>query len=132
MKFPYKRYTVASSTGSGDEEIYRPMAPLRVFGPLSDAYLWALLDTGADETVLPRSIGDAIGLTFGKPPAWTVGGIGGQAINVHSADVTMKITDWGADVRVERDHCVRGLRRSKGRSNNPRPRWLSRILSSVV
>src|SRR5687767_9014700 len=91
MKFPYRQYEVEASPTIPDGILYRPMVPVRVIGLTGDASFWALLDTGADETILPLSIGLAIGAAIDDSMAWTIGGIAGQAVQVILGDVQLEI-----------------------------------------
>ena len=82
MKFPYQRYTVTPSPSVPDGILYRPEVPLRVIGSIGDASFLALVDSGADETLLPCSMGEAIGVRIDDSTQSQVAGIGGQLVDV--------------------------------------------------
>ena len=92
MKFPYQRYTVTPSPSVPDGIFYPPEAPLRVIGSIGDASFLALVDSGADETLLPRSIGEAIGVRIDDITQSQVAGIGGQLVDVWCGQAALELT----------------------------------------
>lgn len=92
MKFPYQRYEVNASPTLPGSVLYRPEVPIRVIGLAGSASFLALADTGADETLLPRSLGEAIGVEFDEPNAWAVTGFGGQELAVVAGEVDLQVT----------------------------------------
>jgi hypothetical protein len=59
--------------------------------PLGFHPIRPLVDSGADCTMLPRTIGQLIGLDFARFPRLTVTGIGGQSIRGFKASVRLRI-----------------------------------------
>lgn len=57
------------------------------------------MDTGADETLLPRSIGDAIGAMIDDTQTWPVSGLSGQAVPVVLGEVELELTGNGQTFR---------------------------------
>lgn len=92
MKFGYQSYPINPSPEFPKGRLYRPMMPIRVTGSTGSINFLALLDTGADATLLPRSIGEAIGAKYDVTRVSTATGIGGEEITVHSADVFLEIS----------------------------------------
>ena len=64
MKFRYKRYEVPPSQAFPEGVLYRPEFPIRIIGSAGEASIRVLADTGADQTLLPRSVGNAIGASL--------------------------------------------------------------------
>ncbi len=77
MKFAYQRYEVEASPAFGGGLLYRPEIPLRVIGQAGDANFLALVDTGADGTLIPRSLGERIGVEIDDSQAVPVRGFSG-------------------------------------------------------
>jgi hypothetical protein len=95
MRFPYQRYQVTTTPTLPTAVLYRPEVPLRVLGPGGDASVLALVDTGADHTLLPRTIGDAIGAVIDDTRRWPVGGIAGQEIELAPGDIDLELMGGG-------------------------------------
>lgn len=91
MKFAYQRYEVEPTAALPEGVLYRPEIPIRVIGPTGDASFLALIDTGADETILPRSIGEAVGVTIDDSHQSDVAGIGGQLVSVSYGEVEFEL-----------------------------------------
>jgi hypothetical protein len=54
-----------------------------------------MVDTAADETLLPRSIGDAIGATMDDTQRWRVVGFAGQEVEVILGEVELELNGDG-------------------------------------
>ena len=78
MIFAYQRYEVEASPAFGGGLLYRPEIPLRVIGQTGDANFFALVDTGADGTLIPRSLGERIGVDLDDSQPTSVRGFSGQ------------------------------------------------------
>lgn len=74
------------------------MVLLRVVGINAAARVWALVDTGADQTIIPRSMGEAIGCTYSSAESLPVGGFGG-GLPVAPAMVTMEVSDGASTLQ---------------------------------
>jgi Retroviral aspartyl protease len=97
MRFPYHGYPVPSIGGTGQTLVYRPMAQIRIFGPVGDAIALGLCDTGADDTLLPDSFLSALGVVIPATTA-TIAGISG-AITVRFATVDLELSRGKTVVR---------------------------------
>ncbi len=91
MKFPYQRYEVGPSPTVPGGVLYRSELPVRVIGQTGSVLLLALADTGSDDTLLPLSVGEAIGATIDESIEWRIGGVGGQEIDVRLGDVELEL-----------------------------------------
>lgn len=99
MRFPYQQYQVAPTPTLPTGILYRPEVPLRIIGATDDARFFALVDTGADDTIFPRSIGDAVGAAIDDTQRWTVGGIGGQEVELTLGEIDLELTGDGQTYR---------------------------------
>ncbi len=105
MKFRYRQYHVEPSPTCPDGILYRPMVPIRVIGLTGDASFRALLDSGSDETLLPRSIGDAIGAEIDEQETSRIAGIAGQTVETVLGTVEIELSlgtmthRWSEQVR---------------------------------
>ena len=95
MRFPYQRYEVGPSPTVPGGVLYRSELPIRVTGQTGAVLLLALADTGSDDTLLPWSVGQAIGATIDESVEWRVGGVGGQEILVRLGDVELELERRG-------------------------------------
>jgi hypothetical protein len=91
MRFPYQRYEVNPSPTVPSGVLYRPELPVRVIGQTGSVLLLASADTGSDDTLLPHSVGEAIGALIDGSAAWRVGGVGGQEIDVRLGEVDLDL-----------------------------------------
>lgn len=99
MIFPYKRYSINASRIIPRNVLYRPMVPLRILGPKDDVYFWALVDTGADETLLPRSIGEALGIKIDDKQSGWIGSFGGGRLPVAPGEVELELSRDGQTIK---------------------------------
>jgi hypothetical protein len=81
------------SLAAGLAFVYRPVIPVRVIGPLGAKDLIALVDTGSDDTLLPRSVGDAVGAMIDDNQKSNVTGFGAQRVPVAPGDVELELSD---------------------------------------
>lgn len=88
MKFPYVRYR----SDGGAADVWRPVAPVLLKGPLGSAELEMLVDSGADETVLPLELLEAIGIETREADV-VLAGAGGEIGDVQRAEVELEIGD---------------------------------------
>ncbi len=76
MRFPYRQFTLPGTFPKTTALVFRPLVPVRVFGPAGQEDILGLADTGADETLLPDYLIALLGVTHLSPPVSVVG-IGG-------------------------------------------------------
>ena len=95
MKFPYQRYEVEPSPAFSSGVVHRPEVPLRVIGPTGDAIFLALVDSGADGTILPKSIGEAIGVALDEQQSVPAAGFGGGQAAVLAGRVEVEVQQGG-------------------------------------
>ena len=105
MRFAYQSYEVEPSPAFGGGVLYRPEIPLRVIGQAGDANFFALVDTGADGTLIPRSLGERIGVAINDRQATPVRGFSGyEQVPVAPGRVTLELRQgktvyrWAATV----------------------------------
>ncbi len=104
MKFPYQRYEVEPSPAFSNGVVHRPEVPLRVIGPTGVAIFLALVDSGADGTILPKSIGEAIGVALDEHQSAPAAGFGGGRATVLPGRVELEVQQgseqhrWAATV----------------------------------
>jgi hypothetical protein len=91
LKFPYQRYEVDPTPTLPGGVVYRPEVPVRVRGPAGTASFLVPVDTGADETLLPRSVAEALGVVLDEARHWQVAGIGGRPIDVVLGKVAFEL-----------------------------------------
>jgi len=95
MKFPYQRYEVEPSPAFSSGVVHRPEVPIRLIGPTGDALFLAIVDTGADGTILPKSIGDAIGVRLDEQESVLAAGFGGGHADVLPGRVELEVQQGG-------------------------------------
>src|SRR5262245_42657974 len=71
----------------------RPLIGVTLLGLSGSVHDRGLLDTGADDTVFPEDWASQIGIDLSSAPTATISGVGGQALLVRYAPVTLRITD---------------------------------------
>jgi hypothetical protein len=105
MRFPYRRFRVQLFDGGPPSEIYRPIVPLVVHGPMGSALVHPLLDCGADYTILPQSVATAVGIELDVNRPGTIGGIEGGSLITYPGDAELEVSDhiqicrWQTTVR---------------------------------
>lgn len=99
MRLPYVEYQIPPSATIPSGVIRRPELLVRVSSGGQGAYLLALLDTGADETVLPRSLGELLGVEVDERSRSRACGIAGQEVSVSPGTVEFEITGDGKTYR---------------------------------
>jgi hypothetical protein len=97
MRFPYRRYTVQGTMPNAVALVFRPMVPVRVISSVGDRDVLCRADTGADDTLLPRDLVPALGITGLSPPV-SVGGIGGNLLAEFGA-IDLEISDGQTNYR---------------------------------
>src|SRR5712672_2102746 len=85
IEFPYSRRPGQHRT------LLFPAVPAEVLLPLGFHPIRPLLDSGADCSMLPRYIGELIGLNFARLPVKTITGIEGRSIRGFKAFVRLRI-----------------------------------------
>src|SRR4051812_13290088 len=95
LRYPYVNVAVSQPTVAlgGRTARPRPLIGVTVLGPAGAASDRGLLDTGADDTVFPERLATQIGIDLSTCPAGTAAGVGGQAVQVRYAPVTLRVTD---------------------------------------
>jgi hypothetical protein len=92
VKFPFRAREVAPSPGHASTRIWRPIVPIRVFGPAGIRLAFGLLDTGADETKLPMELAKPLGISIDTAePARFLGIAGQQAKGFYGRDVGFEL-----------------------------------------
>jgi len=99
MKFPYWSYQVTPTPTLPGGLLSRPEVPLRVTGPAGTVCVLTLVDSGADETLLPRSIGDAVGAVIDDSVTWPMGGIAGEEVHASPGEVDLELMSLGQSYR---------------------------------
>jgi predicted aspartyl protease len=104
MRFPYRRYDVKPSAERPEATaIYRPVIPIRVFGPEGQLSLFGLLDTGADATVLPAFVAQRLGVHL-QPQQASYRAVGGSVVAVSFGTIELEVRQsdeahrWSAQV----------------------------------
>jgi len=81
--------------------ILRPVARVKIKGEFDEITLEMYVDSGADITLLPYSVGIALGFKIqNEEEIKTLGGVGGSRIPVVIRKVKMKIGDKEFEARV--------------------------------
>jgi Aspartyl protease len=86
MIFPYRRYQIDPTPTIPSGEAYRPLVPIRVFGPSRSVQLFGLLDTGADNVFLSASLAEILGIDL-SPDADLAHAAGGHELDVRSGSI---------------------------------------------
>jgi hypothetical protein len=72
---------------------YRPVVPVRIFGPLGSRLLDGCLDCGSDDTILPLSLARKLGIDLTGAPQGEAHPVGGTIIPYVYAAVTLRVSD---------------------------------------
>jgi hypothetical protein len=72
---------------------YRPVVPVRVFGPLGSRLLDGCLDCGSDDTIFPLSLARKLGIDLTGAPQGEAHPVGGTIIPYVYAAVTLRVSD---------------------------------------
>jgi hypothetical protein len=99
MKFSYRPFFVELFDGASLSEVYRPIVPILVHGPIASLLLRPLLDCGADLTLFPLDVAKAIGIELDTARVGTVGGIEGGSLDTYPGDVELELTDGTTSYR---------------------------------
>ena len=99
MKFPYCQYLAVPSPTAPSGILNRPEIPLRIIGSAGAADSFATVDAGSDDTLIPVSVGRAIGAAIDATQTWNIEGIGGQAVSVILGEVVLEVTDGNQTFR---------------------------------
>jgi hypothetical protein len=93
LTYPYRRYPSSRPIVPLGGQTYRPqpVVLVGVAGPLGVMPVRALIDTGADDTVFSESVATTIGLDLSAAPTGTAQGVGGNAVVVRYAEVTLQL-----------------------------------------
>jgi hypothetical protein len=90
MIFPYRRYQIDPTPTIPSGEVYRPLVPMRVFGPNQSIQMFGLLDTGADNVFVSASLAQILGVDL-SIEADLAQGAGGHELNVRSGSIEIEI-----------------------------------------
>ena len=91
MRFPYQGYPVQGVGTAHLTLVYRPVVPIHIIGPASDALAYALLDTGADDTLVPVSFLGPLGVVIRPGMRATISGLGSGAITADFGTVDLEL-----------------------------------------
>jgi len=94
VEFRYRRETARGET------VFRPVARVFLQRDEKGVLLYPYIDSGADVTLIPRSVGEALGLTLGNAAVEELAGIGEGKIAVTFETVKMSIGEVTFDCRV--------------------------------
>jgi hypothetical protein len=72
---------------------YRPIVPIHILAPMMVPPVDACIDSAADDTVFPPHLASRLGLNLSTTPTGQAHPIGGPAVNVHFAQVTLLLSD---------------------------------------
>jgi len=72
---------------------YRPIVPVRVFGPLGSRLVDGCLDCASDDTIFPTSLARRIGIDLSGAPAGEAQPVGGLVIPLSYAALTLRLSD---------------------------------------
>ncbi len=95
IEFPFRK-RLSSRLG----EILKPLIPVRLIGPESSETVLMLLDSGADLSLIPYSIGEAIGLELDMNRRSEVQGVGEGSVPYVLSQVQMRIGARKVPVRI--------------------------------
>lgn len=92
MRFPFRPFDGAPSPAHNSTRIWRPIVPIRVFGPAGMRLAFGSLDTGADETQLPMDMANKLGIEIdAREPAGLRVLSGHQAKGFYGKDVGFEL-----------------------------------------
>lgn len=91
MLFPYRTYHITKTPVFPEGVLYRPEVVVHVTGPTGDVFIRGLVDTGADNTIFPRSIAEAIGLTLADAHTSPAAGFTGDQVDIAYANVQLEV-----------------------------------------
>ena len=77
---------------------YRPIVPVRLFGPLGSRLFDGCLDCAADDTIFPLSLARRLGIDLNGAPQGAAHPVGGMVIPYWYAAVTLRLSD-GVETR---------------------------------
>lgn len=95
IEFPFERRPSARLG-----HLLKPIIPVRLVGPARSVNLFMLLDSGADLSMLPYSVGRALGFQLDMTTRSEVQGIGEGAVPYVLAEAQMYIGDILVTARV--------------------------------
>src|ERR1041385_9023685 len=72
---------------------YRPIVPVRVFGPLGSRLVDGCIDSGSDDTVFPLSLARRLGIDLTGAPRGSASPVGGAVVHYSYAVVRLRMTD---------------------------------------
>ena len=90
MIFPYVRYELEPTRTIPSGEIYRPLIPIRIFGPNRSIQVLGLLDTGADHVFVSASLAEVLGIEASRKTE-TACGAGGHEVAMWPGSVDIQI-----------------------------------------
>ncbi len=92
MKFPFRPFDVVPSPAHNSTRIWRPIVPIRVFGPAGMRHVFGSVDSGADETEVPMEIAKELGIEIDhREPARFRGLSGHQAKGFYGKDLGFEL-----------------------------------------
>jgi hypothetical protein len=72
---------------------YRPIIPVRIFGPSGSRLLDGCVDCGSDDTMFPLSLAGTLGIDLTGAPQGEACPVGGMIVSYVYAPVTLRVTD---------------------------------------
>ena len=72
---------------------YRPIIPVRVFGPLGSRLVDACVDCGSDDTIFPLSLARKLGIDLTGAPRGQAHPVGGTIVPYVYSAVTLRVSD---------------------------------------
>jgi hypothetical protein len=78
IRFPYEAVLARGTRAGSYETTYRPMIPLRLFGPIGEYELGGLVDTGSDDTLFPDHFIRTLGVVIPPSDYAAIAGIDGS------------------------------------------------------
>ena len=99
IRFPYKSFPVRGTRSGSYDTLYRPIIPIRVFGPAGRDSDLGWVDTGADDTLLPDKLIGLLGISLDPADHSIIVGIAGSMMVVRYGIVDLEIPGAGGGYR---------------------------------
>lgn len=99
MIFGYQAIITGPLKGGDFGLFYRPEIPITIAGPSGSMLVAGLVDTGSDHTILPKSVADDLGIPLEESEGPGATAFGGQAVELASGLVTLRIEADGETVQ---------------------------------
>jgi len=81
-------------------KIFKPIVPVTISGPEKSVNIIMLLDSGADISLIPYSVGEAIGLKLDMSTRSEIHGIGEGSVPYIFTNVNIKIDEIETSIRM--------------------------------